>query len=243
MWSLLILNIYLTNVIFGLIDHDQYTYLKRRNIDCGIVNEIAREKTSSRIINAKPSTNIYPWMVHIRQKIYKDNDFVDTNDKKYGLFDSVGTIISDKAVITCGHCICNKEEPIIGTPYLVTCLPDEENMDGSFQEANLNQKEINEIHVTLGQKFIGNIPLDFMFDNTIVVYFYKYEEGTDIADAHLDISNRNGDIGIIVRNSGFNLINGKIAPICLPTPETFNKKDGIKWRHGIYYPRTLVPSY
>ena len=214
-------------MILSLIDQDQYTYLKRKNIDCGIVNEIPDKMTSSRIINAKPSTNIYPWMAHIRHKIYKDEDFLDTKDKKYGLFDSAGAVISDKAIITCGHCICNNEEPIIGTPYIVTCIPDEENTDGSFQEANLNRKGINEIHVTLGQNYIGNIPRDFKFDNTIVVHFYKYEEDSGVADAHIDITNKNGDIGIIVRNSGFNLIKGKIAPICLPAPDSFNKKDGM----------------
>ena len=54
---------FLSNV-FGIccdIDQDQYEYLLKKGMACGLIDDDETD-AKSRIINGKESTKIYPWM-------------------------------------------------------------------------------------------------------------------------------------------------------------------------------------
>ena len=135
MRSILFYHLILVYMAAGLIDQDQYRYLKKRNIDCGIEYKVENYIAATRMINAEPSKKIYPWMAIIWLKRFKSVQFISTTYEKHDLFFSGGTVISDRAILTCGHCICNHKEPSWETPYILSCLPDKTN-DASNREAN-----------------------------------------------------------------------------------------------------------
>ena len=203
-------------IISSLIDPDQLRYLKKRNIECGIVSEAKTDGLSTRIVNGKPSSNTYPWMVQIILKLYDVYD-------EYDIFPTSGSIISDKAVLTCAHCICNSKEPNREAPYLVTC--GQEDPLGRNKE-NLNIKGRNEINVSFGKKTPVKVN-DLPFDDSIEAYVYKYELSKVPSGPRTDITFDNGDIGIFIIKKTIGIQIEKIAPICLPVPVAYEMKSAI----------------
>ena len=106
------------------IDKDQDRYLKERNLKCGIVTKAKNRGASSRVINGRPSLHTYPWMVHIVLKMFKDENLISSSDERIGLMDSEGFFISDKAILTCGHCVCWDKNADEVFPFPRTCGPE-----------------------------------------------------------------------------------------------------------------------
>ena len=104
--------------------------------------------------------------------MYKDKQFISGNDIEYEIKSAQGSFISDKAVITCAHCICNDLDVNDKWPYLITC--GSENPTGVNRQ-NLNFKGKNEINVYFGKR-TPVIKDDIEFDNNIIAYVYKYEK-------------------------------------------------------------------
>ena len=210
-------------IISSLIDPDQLRYLKKRNIECGIVSEAKTDGLSTRIVNGKPSSDTYPWMIQIILKLYADTNFVGSNEDEYDVFPTSGSLISDKAVLTCAHCICNEEEPNDDSPYIVTC--GQEDPLGRNKE-NLNVKGRNEINVSFGKKTPVKVN-DLPFDDSIEAYVYKYELSKVPSGPRTDITFDNGDIGILIIKRTIGIQIEKMAPICLPVPAAYEKKSAI----------------
>ena len=224
MWYNLIFNsvLFTLSTSLRIIDQHQNQYLKKFGIKCGVVTKDKNEQASSRIVNANPSENTYSWMVHVILKLYADENISKKNNPKYGMFDAAGAMISDKAVITCGHCICNDVDATEHFPYLLTC--GEENPKGKSQN-NLNIKGRNEINVSYGKRTRIRVQ-DTLFNDNIKAYVYKYEKNKEPLDGWT-IRRNKGDIGIIITKVKIDLAREKIVPICLPTPDTFETKSGI----------------
>ena len=72
MWISFVFNIFSFVIISTLVDPDQLRYLKKRNIECGIVSEAKTDGLSTRIVNGKPSSDTYPWMIQIILKAVND---------------------------------------------------------------------------------------------------------------------------------------------------------------------------
>ena len=218
MWISFFINTISFVIISALIDPDQLRYLKKRKIECGIVSEAKTEGLSTRIVNGKPSSNTYPWMVQIILKLYDVYD-------EYDIFPTSGSLISDKAVLTCAHCICNNKEPNREEPYIVTC--GQEDPLGRNKE-NLNIKGRNEINVSYGKKTRAKKD-DLPFDDSIEAYVYKYERTKVPTDPRtVPVSGfDNGDIGILIIKKTIGIQVDKVAPICLPVPAAYEKKSAI----------------
>ena len=86
-------------------------------------------------MNAKPSTKTFSWTVQVTQKLYKDKQYTSGNDVEYEILVAQGSFISDKAVITCAHCICNDLDVDKEWPYLITC--------GSENPTGVNRQNLN----------------------------------------------------------------------------------------------------
>ena len=83
--------------------------LQRRNkmYTCGIKGSLKESETkngTARMINGKPTTNkIYPWAAEVFYSRPTSDDLII----------SAGTIISNRAIISCKHCICNSVVDLI----------------------------------------------------------------------------------------------------------------------------------
>ena len=81
-------------------------------------------------------------LILIHLGLYRDKTFIGANvdNFKYGIFVNAGAFISDKAIITCGHCICNDKHVLeIGgkhVPFEITCGP-ENPLGGSEQGSEI----------------------------------------------------------------------------------------------------------
>ena len=203
----------------SLIDRQQYSYLRKRNLDCGIVQKPKTDGASARITNANPSLHDYPWMVYIFVKWYKDENLISPNDNNYGILYGSGSFITEQAVLTCGHCVCNEDHPTKDNPYLYNC--GSEDPDG-INQVNLNVKDLNEIHISFGIR--TKVAYDGKeFDDNIEAYVYRYEINKKPSTGWRIIRNY-GDVGIIKTKQKIDMQKTKISPICLPAPETFKKK-------------------
>ena len=112
----------------SVIDEDQNSYLKERKIDCGVVTGDKSEESSSRVMNAKPSTKTFSWTVQVTLKLYKDKQYISGNDKEYDILSAQGSFISDKAVITCAHCICKDAHTDLHNRNRGRCVCDFRNL-------------------------------------------------------------------------------------------------------------------
>ena len=223
MWTILISNSILFAMGSSLVDEDQNNYLKKLNIDCGVVNQDKIEGASSRIVNAKPSSHTYSWMTQIFVKWYVDEKFISNNDKNFKILDSAGALISDRAVLTCGHCICHESDASKDMPFPFSCGV--ENPLGKTQE-NLNIKGKNEIHVSYGRRTKGKLQ-DIVYNEHIQAFVYKFEKNKKVSKDGWKIFRNNGDIGIVITKERLDLAREKISPICLPSPNTYQGKSGM----------------
>ena len=220
MWILVIIFSILFTMCASSFDNDQLRYLKKLDIKCGVISNDKIKDSSSRIVNARPSMNTYSWMVHISQKLYTDENFVISDGVEYGIFNAAGAFISDNAVLTCGHCICNDLDATRDWPYLFTCGA--ENLLGEMLE-NLNIKGKNEINISYGKRTKG--PDDVPYNENIQAFMYKYEKNNPSLQKRWKIKRNNGDIGIVITKERLNLAKENISPICLPSPETLLSAD------------------
>ena len=217
-----LLTLYLTIYEFAhaIIDQDQTNYLIEHGIYCGIQLD-SGSSTKSRIVNGKRSEHIYPWMAYIRVRVgidtikypkVKGNDYVD-----YG---SGGVAITQKAILTCGHCICNEMEPDDAKNIhhmKTTCIP-------GLYSFNLNQIYLNEIWTMVGETIVSEENLENFpnFDRDTQAFQYRYEP-----DIRYKLSS-NGDVGIIVKEKGLSMKNRNFIPICLPKPDVFKEELEVK---------------
>ena len=210
-------------------DKDQEIYLSKIGFKCGVLPDIST--STSRIINGRPSKQVYPWMAYIRNKVAVDPKYYAKANGQWQLFRSGGAIISDTTIITCGHCLCkwNKATGIGGNYAQKTCLKDDErSKDDQGPEANLNRQNINEIYIHLGQISLDKSKLSLVYDPQIEAYLYRYyPPGLLTHLPRMNIFSHNGDIGLIIKKNGLGLIPGKIAPICLPSPDVYYNKNGV----------------
>lgn len=189
---------------------------KDKNYRCGIKDyfKIAGE---SRIINGRSTSNeVYPWLSQIINYIPAQG----------GLFDTSGTIISNRIILTCLHCVCSN----IGEDFwdVNIKVSKETCLDDTSSGTQLNQNRLeNQVHY-----FIGNNEykkgMSLHFNLNIKAYTYKYDPGWKIANKDkFDRVGRNffknGDVAIVIDTSsnGLNLQQHKAMPICLPTPNSF----------------------
>ena len=115
-----------------------------------------RNTEESRIVNLKPSTKNYPWMVYITQKV---NEITTTPDCLTKLsvvkYSCTGSIVSaQKRILTNAHCICsyfdfpNPEIKI--TRY---CLPNKsKDKPPTNQQTGKTVDELNYLEIFVGNK-------------------------------------------------------------------------------------------
>ena len=201
------------------IDDDQNNYLLRRGIKCGIQPDTG-SSSKSRIVNGKPSKrtkdrNIpYPWMAFVLTRVATENIENPTEEKTIRRR-SGGVVITEKAVLTCGHCLCNDMKP-----------DDEKNVKHMKRtclkgpDANQNREKINEILTMVGEmeEDLDKMEIFPEYDADTQAFLYLYEPPNN--DKWFS---NNGDVGIIVKNNKLSLKNGEYNPICLPTPDVFKK--------------------
>ena len=64
-----------------------------------------------------------------------------------------GAIISDKVILTAGHCVCNgimHPKDIESCPLLETCLEGKIDKNEKLIEVNQNREGFNELHIKVG---------------------------------------------------------------------------------------------
>ena len=160
-------------------------------------------------------------MAKIYTKIFRIKNENDKNFKELPPFISTGVIITDKSILTCGHCICNYKEmhpKQFQNALKLTCKPNYKPHEKSENYArNVNIEGSNEVYYTIGDKLF--IP---KFNNHIKAYVYNYNP-SDFTPPHKYIS-RNGDIAVIIDIQGLGLAKHRSTPICLPNQNIFSLK-------------------
>ena len=106
-----------------------------KDYKCGIENKY-EQSIKTRVINGRETNNIrYPWLVEIVH-VYQLQPNVPDGKSKFKRCG--GTIVSDKSILTAGHCVCIGHNDEKRVP---TCL---EDLNGP---QNQNRPE-NYIHYT-----------------------------------------------------------------------------------------------
>ena len=205
-----------------------------RSIDedfkCGIENKYKPSGTA-RIVNGRRTTNIrYPWMA----AVYNYSP-VDLNTyQNFG--ECGGAIISEKSILTAGHCVCTLHLPkkrisIQRSLFSPTCIVD------SDEPANQNRPE-NQVHYTFGS--MKDLSFDdfesgkIEFNKDLRVYMYKYKPDWWYEKKMENIETnrfKNGDAAIIIDDSKLKLKSFFGIPICLPSPYMFLNTVKIKVKH------------
>ena len=94
----------------------------RHPVKCGMLPR--KLAASGRIINGKVTDTVYPWMAKVINLEFR-------NGRLGEIYQSAGSIITDRIVLTCGHCICGND----GT----TCH------GGKTNEVDQNRENDNEV--------------------------------------------------------------------------------------------------
>ena len=92
---------------YGTIDQEHLAFLKQKQygLTCGKVTEA--DGVGARVINGRPVKQRYPWLFNV----FRSRDVWDEahSGKERKIESSVGSLITQTAIVTCGHCICNKK--------------------------------------------------------------------------------------------------------------------------------------
>ena len=181
------------------------------DLKCGIENKY-KQLAKSRIINGIETSNIkYPWMVeivHITRNVLPNGKFVGTR--------CGGTIVSDKSILTAGHCVCIPHSDKKRDP---TCLED------SNGPQNQNRPE-NYVHYTFGSMRAVKRYTKLKFNKDIKAFLHNYDStwwtNSPKKEKKKRLSNwKNGDAAVIMNENGLNLKSNQAIPICLPSPDIF----------------------
>ena len=106
------------------IDPEHAEKLQRQGIKCGISgnSKLVNQGEGSRIVNGeKTNAKKYPWLASVFKKTE------DPSNPNGIAFDRSGaTIISQRSILTCMHCVCNTVSKVTRSgKKLKTCLPQE----------------------------------------------------------------------------------------------------------------------
>ena len=215
-----------------VIDLAHVDWLKaRNNIQCGY----KPKDMSGRVINGRSVEKPYPWLFHVLKRTKFWND--EKTGSSYEIKGSMGALITETAILTCGHCICNQkysEKAVKGYHCLYGADTDQ------------NQPMVNMIVAY----FSNNTLLDYddeFFDREYIrdkktklrAYLYKYDPRPPVWSGTFSI---NGDIGIIILpQSAIPGVGPMIAPICLPNTQLLSKEKKMYVRlvgNGLRYHET-----
>ena len=211
---------------------------------CGKMFGYGLSDASSRMVNSKDSVLQYPWVVFVLGYVL----YVDKKDKKNPFWQNTicaGTVITDRHVVTAGHCICalrnrvptNQPEP----HEKALCKPSDENI---FYSSYKNQirKGFNQIVV-----YGGDMDREKMMDSDDPKYSFDIEKAFAKNRLPNDRWDGKSDIGILVSEralfdrAAFNTAKSFdkpfIVPICLAAKgATFvgNKIRGVGWGTRYY---------
>ena len=162
---------------------------------CGKMFGYGRPDATSRVVNSKDSKIQYPWVV----SAFTKSLHVDKRDKKKTFWqtnDCVGTVITDRHVVTAGHCICalrkRKPDNHPDPHEQALCKPSQENIFFSSYK-NQIRKGYNEI-VVRG----GDMDLDKMIQSKDPKYTFEIEEAYAKNRAANDRWDGKSDIGVLV---------------------------------------------
>ena len=193
---------------------DEKMQIIDKDYKCGIENKY-QQFNKARVINGKVTSNVkYPWLVEIVHLIRKVLPNGKVEHERCG-----GTIVSDKSILTAGHCVCIPHKP--GKKLVPTCLQD------SNGQQNQNRPE-NYVHYTFGSMPVVKRVHELEFNEDIKVFLHNYDPTwwTNIPKDEIEKRLRtwkNGDAAIIINVKGLNLKSYQAIPICLPTPDIFEK--------------------
>ena len=217
------------------VDPDQEKYLEKLGMGkCGSITKEGKtdekkcqlgssaHKTNGRIINGITCGKFYPWMVGIHRGNKQAHSALKV--PRY----TTGSIVTDKAIITCGHCICNEQKPSKLNNYMtVTCPQNPTEIND-----NLNKIGLNEITVVLNTPVLPKAKHNWPFDENLEAFLYKYEKDEKFFS-------KNGDLGLLFKNRGF-APKSNLVPICLPSPDTYDESNEIRVKlagWGLQYDR------
>lgn len=213
---------------------DQILSKDDQDLKCGIE---VKARSSARIINGDliPDTK-YPWMAQIINLLFYSNN---TSNHE---FRCSGSVISGKAILTAAHCLC-REPPSMDSDDDDPdnkCLEIFWKVSDAFptspekiQLRNQNRFH-NQVHYAIGSKnslrsihdlAVADDPAA-IFNEKIKAFIYKYEpewweEGTEEERRKRKRTWKNGDIGLIIDESGLDLKTKNVIPVCLPVPNSF----------------------
>ena len=164
---------------------------------CGKMFGYGPSDVTSRMVNSKDSMLQYPWVVFVLGTVL----YVDKKDKKNTFFQNTicaGTVITDRHVVTAGHCICalrNRVPSNQPDPHeKALCKPSDENIFFSSYK-NQIRKGYNEIVV-----YGGDMDREKMMDSDDPKYSFDIEKAFAKNRLPNDRWDGKSDIGILVSN-------------------------------------------
>ena len=214
---------------------DQILSKDDQDLKCGIE---FKARSSARIINGDliPDTK-YPWMAQIVNLLFYSN-----NTANYA-YRCSGSVISEKAILTAAHCLCRQP------PHIDQDDDDPDNkcleifwkVSDAFRTSPekiqlRNQNRFhNQVRYAIGSKnslrSIYDLASDpaATFNEKIKAFIYKYEPewwevGTEEERTKKKRTWKNGDIGLIIDESGLDLKTKNVIPVCLPVPNSFENE-------------------
>ena len=146
-----------TDIIILEVDKEHADRLEKEGFICGKIRgeDSLESPAQSRVINGGvTSNNKYPWLATILKTVYRNGG------TKYDFWRSGGSIISQKTIHTCIHCVCihagnqipKSEETCLTTP------------DGK-SSVNQNREKENEVRYSIGvqpESFLSYICFVFL---------------------------------------------------------------------------------